>query len=277
MKNTSKGMSIGWLTGKPIEWAGNIVACGGPATGKTRCIAVNRLLAAGQAGESVICFDPKGELTALTEQYFRKKGYEVRTDDPNTWKEKGHRSFCTWYAPVISKWAFFISTKDAGTMSGMFNITLDSILDYLNAKGFETCPVPVHFIFDEFTNCGQIEAIEKCLTVDNRLACDCDWNSLGVDFLLIFQSTKALTYLYGAAKVEKIMFRANALIFMGGKHTFFDALYFQRLCVQQCFAATENSEALLSTANDELVLLPDSRELILTKYDFQQNPESENL
>lgn len=269
----SRSMPIGLLNGKPFLWSGNIVVDGGPATGKTRCIAINRLLAAGQAEESVVCFEPHGELAACTENYFRKKGYEIRTEDINSWEGQDRFERGKWYRLAESKWACFIQTNHDDTMSGVFNVMLDHILDYLDIFDLPTCPVPVHFVFDDFTTCGKIDTIEDCLTMDRRLANGLEWNSLGVDFTVVYRGIEALADIYGAAAVEKILLRSNALIFTGAgcaKHAMLkDAQYFQNMCFQR--------NLKLSASSDELVLLPDGQELVLTKYDFSKNPESKNL
>lgn len=271
MKIISKGTPIGLQGNGPFYWSGNVVACGGVATGKTRCITMNRLLSAGQAGESVVCFDPSGDLTALTAHYFRGKGYEIRSEDPSTWEKDGRWAFHEPYEPATEKWACFISTKDEGTMSGILNEALDHISGYLRANGLKTCPVPVHFVFDEFTCCEKIGEIEDRLSgAANQIPGAVDWNRLGIDFTLIFQSIEALIHLYGPKRSEKIMSRANALIFMGGTHISPNDRYIQCLCHHTYDPARLKSD-------EELVLLPNSQAHVFTKYDYLENPESKKL
>lgn len=174
------------------------------------------------------------------------------------------------YEPATRKWAEFISTKDKGTMSGTFNIALDSILRYLNANGLETCPVPVHFVFDEFTCCEKIGEIEERLSEADQSSDFVGWNRLGIDFTVIFLSIEALTRLYSAKRSKKIMSRSNALVFMGGGHLTATARYFGCLC-DRAYDPT------LLRQSEELVLLPDSHAQVLTKYDYLKNPASRKL
>lgn len=87
LNNEFGGIVVGFSKNRHYEEI-NIVAdnkhtlcLGNTGAGKTRRVLIESICSLGIAGESIILSDPKGELYALTCNFFKEKGYEVSVID----------------------------------------------------------------------------------------------------------------------------------------------------------------------------------------------------
>lgn len=253
-QSIANGFAIGKKEdGTPYYWPdsgyGNLAVIGRTGSGKTHNIIANKLLAALQANESVLCFDPKQELQKQFSKAFEKNGFDVRTDDEDTWSTDDKLPFFRPEEIAERKMALFYSEADldeawpfAGFVDGIINSTINNDVD--------NCIVPVHFIFDEFAQMHQIGGAAEAM----GLIVKCEISN--VDFTLTIQSEGQLKAACGARLARKILYDySDAQIFLGqGKH----------------------GEQLPGN-KQELLWMPDFDDILLNLYDYSENPASECL
>lgn len=263
-RNKANGFAIGKKEdGTPYSWPesgyGNLAVIGGPGSGKTRTIIANKLLAALQAGESVLCFDPKQEMEKLFANAFLDNGYEVRTTADGIWFQDKRFSWyqderCSWLEKnAEKKRAFFFGDESKSKTNALLTSLFGSVCSQFYFQNTNGVPIHcLHFIFDE------LQTYE--FTVANDLATRMNFvrekEINNVDFTISIQSKEQLKTTCGAKLCRKILYDlCDAQIFLGqGKHG-------EQL--------PGNKQALL--------WMPDSDDILLNLYDYLENPVGARL
>lgn len=255
-QSIANGFAIGKKEdGTPYYWPdsgyGNLVVIGKSGSGKTNKIIANKLLAAMQAGESVLCFDPKQELQNLFADAFEKSGFDVRTDGNNTLL-KSEKLYWPEIEEIGKRKIALFTSEDSTNIVGPLMRSVDSVFIYtvFYPKDGEN---PIHFVLDEFSyflgNSGLNDLVME-MELFKR------WEVANIDFTISIQSKEQLKTTCGAKLCRKILYDlCDAQIFLGqGKH----------------------GEPLLNN-KQELLWMPGSDDILLDMYDYRENPASASL
>lgn len=221
----------------------NFAVIGGPGTGKTRCFVLNQLFQCVRRGESMLVIDLNGEFSCKMMRFLGKQGYTTVSLSGETLQYAGpaqtyslaemlasHKAVC-----FVRIWDAFEQPYDSATryIAEYIANLYRAVIDYAVRTEQQACPVPVHFILDEFSNLGMIPDFANLLVVTR---------SRRIHTSIVFQSVKELEMIYPKNWTD-ILSYCDIQIIMGssrfsGLYAFPDvetAMYFRKKIPKDLF------------------------------------------